>query len=202
MTGAMNSWVGERTEALRRYDRACPPGLKCIECLRHGHDGVQAFEYVDGVPLCIFCRDGDPCPGCRKVIKDNIMPTRDTDCPGLPGHAHCGKPKNVQRKYCPECQKQRWAGKPVVTLPAPIELPPVVLEPIKQPIPEAPATVASETELVRPSAAPKNGHAPRKAPQPRFILEVSEPQLNKFLLNLPVEEKRRLAQSYLDQPAE
>jgi hypothetical protein len=45
-------------------DIAKLPPQRCEECAKAGHDAV-AVERVDGVYLCVYCRDGDPCPGCK-----------------------------------------------------------------------------------------------------------------------------------------
>jgi len=56
------------------------PGVECSECLTHGHH-MKAIEYVDTledaeagttktVPLCLFCRDTTPCPGCAANDKE------------------------------------------------------------------------------------------------------------------------------------
>lgn len=49
--------------------RGLPP-QSCEDCLKLGHPS-PAVERVDGVYLCVFCRDGDPCPGCKPTQRGN-----------------------------------------------------------------------------------------------------------------------------------
>lgn len=45
------------------------PAQSCVECAKSGHIGQRAVERIDGIYLCVYCRDGDPCPGCNSKAK-------------------------------------------------------------------------------------------------------------------------------------
>lgn len=47
------------------------PNNTCVDCRKNGHYEMPAVEFVDGEPLCVWHRDGDPCPQCALLIAAN-----------------------------------------------------------------------------------------------------------------------------------
>jgi hypothetical protein len=53
-------------ESLSQEQMAKLPAQLCVRCAKEGHSAT-AVERIDGENLCIYCRDGDPCPHCMNL---------------------------------------------------------------------------------------------------------------------------------------
>lgn len=168
--------------------------LPCKPCADRGHT-CWVDRLVDGVPMCVFCEDGEPCieeirrgvakvkPGpeppaepirVHEVSKKKEKPAKGVAMRQQVAMCGCGRPASHRGR----CEVRRQAVKNNAATVTTIKIGPELLA--------GPQSV--------PAAAAGNGTANAGA---RATLQVNEEQLNRFIVGLPLADKARIANAWL-----
>lgn len=205
---------------------ADPRGMLCAPCLKQGHR-CPAFQIVDHVAVCAYCIDNDVCPHKSEIriqgrlpepkpiasSLTKLRPAKRTAAvvPAPPGPSPNPKKEPSMERFCKcKCGGVVPASSRFSYLPGHMKrngksaaAPPSIKRKVGRP--------RNNATNGHGDARPANGHAPingnghdvsTNGNRATVGLQVTEPQLNRFLLGLPLDRKQFLANYHLRSEAE